>query len=885
MLFSRKAACSVGSFHRSRGSRFLSSGEIRSCFLEYFEAREHQLVDSSGLVPENDQTLLFTNAGMVQFKERFLGQPGKYSDVSRACSVQRCMRAGGKHNDLSNVGFTPRHHTFFEMLGNFSFGDYFKEEAIFYAWDFVTKELKLPQSKLRVTVHKDDGESARLWSKIAPEVNPILLGDDDNFWSMGEGEGVPCGPCTEIFYDLGDHIGDQDSRWLEIWNLVFMEYRVDANQQLQRLPDPCVDTGMGLERIASVLQGVHSNYETDLFLPLLSHINHLPRDKPLPSNSDHCRFAQNLIADHIRAIAFLIADGVVPSNVGRGHVLRRLVRRSIVFGRKLGVKDHFMAGLLPVLGNSLGLQYPQLLERHEVVSNIIQQEERLFYRTLDNGMALLEKHLQDKSLDADSVFRLNDSYGFPLDLAVDIAADQGIEVDMQKVEKLLESHRNRSGSGTAWKQSLKLSGLDGEDSCQFIGYESLESNGCRVKSVQSTEAGNAWVVLDPCPFYGEGGGQEGDRGTLLLEEKNCESVQVVNSIKTKGGNVALLVESSEKAVVELLSVGDRVDARVDREFRELCSVHHSATHLLHAALQQHLGKEVLQAGSLVTSTRLRFDFTYPRALSSDEIQQLEDDVNSKALAAHEVTDSQMSLSAAKQIGAAMLFSENYGEQVRVVSIGKGSDAVSLELCGGTHVSSTRFLFPFKIVSETSAAAGTRRIQAVAGQAALEWLNSQKQLLDTTCLELNASPGDLLIQVGKLKEKLKAAAQENDRLSRSFGANSPTKLLGSRYCVHMVPTSTSKDKKKATKQLQEIATSASIEEPEKLHIVISGRRILCTASELSTCEYTGNAADCLKRVLAVLGGKGGGNKNLAHGELDSQANNISALREKLTSIFG
>ena len=884
MMFSRSAIQWKTRLCRSGRKRlFSSSGEIRSAFLKYFEDADHTVLPSSLLVPENDGTLLFTNAGMVQFKERFLGQGGKFNEVSRACTAQRCLRAGGKHNDLSNVGFTPRHHTFFEMLGNFSFGNYFKEEAIVYAWNFVTKELCLPASKLRITVHKADHESARIWKQVAPQLSPVLLGDEDNFWSMGEGERIPCGPCTEIFYDLGEDIQVADERWLEIWNLVFMEYQTDGNGHLNKLPNPCVDTGMGLERISSVLQGVKSNYETDLFLPLLEAIQESP-SRPLTSPSHHQHFARNVIADHIRAISFLIADGVVPSNVRRGHVLRRLMRRALVYGRKLGINDHFMTTLLPALESTLGSQYPQLLERRQTISSIIQHEEQLFYRTLDNGMLVLEKHLKDKSLDAEVVFKLNDTYGFPLDLTAGIAAEQGISLDFEEVDRLIQSHRTKSGSGVAWKQACELPFLDSDGPCTFVGYETLESNECEIKSVTQAGDGRVWLVLEPCPFYGEAGGQVGDRGTLHIRRPNPVSLRVLNSIKTKSGNITLLVDAPLNSTEHQLAAGDLVDANVDRTFREKCSVHHSATHLLHASLQKRLGTGIMQAGSLVDDRRLRFDFTCSRPLSLEEVRAIEEDVNSFAQEACDLSFLDMSLDEAKKEGACMLFSESYGDRVRAVSIGSGSSVISLELCGGTHVPNTRFVYPFKIISESSAAAGTRRIQAVAGEAALEWLNAQKDILDTACMELKVSAADLLSQINKLKEKNKMLAQEVDRLEKSKADNKPTKVWGDNYCIHMVPASNSADKKKVAKQLQEIANSARSEDPDMLHFVISGRRILCTVGDKSTCSYADHAGECLKRVLAVLGGKGGGNSKLAHGELQSQAKSIKSLSEQFASVF-
>jgi len=595
----------------------MRANEIRSSFLDFFERNGHERVESSPLIPNsNDDTLLFTNAGMVQFKDSFLGKEDR--GYVKAVTSQKCVRAGGKHNDLENVGFTPRHHTFFEMLGNFSFGAYFKEEAIVMAHDYVDKELGLPKDRLRVTVFEDDDESEMLWRKIAgPNVPIHRLGKQDNFWSMGSGIGTPCGPCSEIFYDTELEVCDED-RYLEIWNLVFMQYQMKEDNFLEALPKPCVDTGMGLERIASVLQGCDSNFEIDTLAPLV--------EASCSITGQSSGFTEKVIADHLRASAFLIADGVVPSNVGRGYVLRRIIRRACGFAHRAGIEGPFMTKLLDTLEETFQYNgvshFPQLKERRLVIEAVIDSEERIFFATLARGMGMLDKHIKEHNqLDPEFVFKMYDTYGFPTDLTATIGNSHGIKVDFQAVNKLQERQRMSSGAGISWAQDVdKKTGLVPKEEWrvfpEFTGYTSLNEVNAKVLAVAEGPSENTkWVAISPCPFYGESGGQSGDRGSLIFENTVHK---VEDTVKPYKGGIALLVRGGVGPLE--LNVGDFVEARVDVPWRNGCAVHHTATHLLNAALRHVLGEQILQAGSMVTCNRLRFDFTHPSALSKEQVR-------------------------------------------------------------------------------------------------------------------------------------------------------------------------------------------------------------------------------------------------------------------------
>ena len=687
--------------------RAMTSSEIRASFLEFFKKNGHAVVPSSSLVPGNDPTLLFTNAGMVQFKDVFLGK--EVREYSRAATSQRCVRAGGKHNDLENVGYTARHHTFFEMLGNFSFGDYFKREAVHFAWNFITGTLGIPKDRLWVTVFKEDDEAARIWTEemgIDP-TRCTRMGESSNFWSMGETG--PCGPCTEIFYDHGSEIpggppgspdGDGD-RYVEIWNLVFMQYDRSSDGVLVPLPKPSVDTGMGLERVAAVMQGVHSNYDIDLFKSLIRAAAEITGTEDLESSS------LRVIADHIRACTFLIIDGVVPSNEGRGYVLRRIIRRAIRHGYKLGQTQPFFHKLVPTLVREMGSYYSELVSGEERATQVLAMEERRFAETLTTGMALLDAEtakLKSSVIPGETVFRLYDTYGFPLDLTADVARERGLTIDQAGFDAAMDAQRGRARAASKFgidlRESVKLSGKT-----QFSGYDRLAGkgkvtalifDGAVVESMRPGQEGQ--VVLDHTPFYAESGGQIGDTGTLIGATAHF-TVRDTRKIGASFAHVGVL-DSGE------LRIGDEVSAEVDGDRRQAIALNHSATHLLHAALRQVLGKHVQQKGSLVAPDRLRFDFSHTQPVSPDELRRVEELVNAAIRDNAPVATRVMALDEAVAAGAMSLFGEKYESDVRVLSIGD----FSMELCGGTHVERAGDIGFFKIIGESGVAAGVRRVR-------------------------------------------------------------------------------------------------------------------------------------------------------------------------------
>ncbi|MDP1601980.1 MAG: alanine--tRNA ligase [Legionella sp.] len=751
----------------------MKSSEIRQAFFDYFIEKGHELVESSSLIPNNDPTLLFTNAGMVQFKDTFLGiEPRPYK---RAVSAQRCVRAGGKHNDLENVGYTARHHTFFEMLGNFSFGDYFKREAINYAWEFLTKVLKLPADKLWVSVYQDDDEAADIWlNEIGiPASRLSRCGDADNFWSMGDTG--PCGPCTEIFYDHGPDIfggppGSPDAdgdRYIEIWNLVFMQYNRDKEGNLHPLPKPSVDTGMGLERIAAVVQGVHTNYEIDSFQYLIKAIcARAPKIDP-----DHPSL--KVIADHIRASAFLITDGVMPGNEGRGYVLRRIIRRAVRHGNKLGLPTPFFCDLVKPLIDVMGDAYPALKANEEQIIRILVQEENQFAKTLEQGLRLLRDQIQ--TLDAqvipgDVSFKLYDTYGFPLDLTQDIAREQGLSVDTDGFNQCMEQQRQLSQSASQFTTDYSTPGLINEASV-FHGYHADMLTGKITvilqdgKKIEKLLPGiDAAVILDNSPFYAESGGQVGDKGQLV------------------SGNAIFQVEDTQKsgkAIVHygkllqgVLTTNQEVKAEIDAARRAAIRLNHTATHLLHAALKNILGPHVQQKGSLVDALRARFDFAHHEALSSEEIQQLEKLVNERIRANEDVLTEEMSLNDAKNSGAVALFGEKYTEDVRVLSIGE----FSKELCGGTHARRTGDIGLFKIVAEYGIASGVRRIELMTGAAAYEWFTQKIAILDDVAKKLKTNPDNTAEKLIQILQESKQQEKELTRLKAKLAAKSGSDLL-------------------------------------------------------------------------------------------------------------
>ena len=693
----------------------MKSAEIRSQFLQYFQENGHTIVSSSPLIPGNDPTLLFTNAGMVQFKDVFTGEETR--PYHRATTSQRCVRAGGKHNDLENVGYTARHHTLFEMLGNFSFGDYFKEDAIHFAWQFLTERLGLPKERLWVTVHHSDQEAEDIWiQKIGVDPNRLSrLGDKDNFWSMGDTG--PCGPCSEIFYDHGPDVaggppGSEDDdldRYIEIWNLVFMQFEQSADGSRTPLPKPSVDTGMGLERIAAVMQGVHSNYEIDLFQALLRAAADVTQTTDLEAKS------LRVIADHIRSCSFLICDGVLPSNEGRGYVLRRIIRRAIRHGHKLGCDQPFFHKIVHTLVAEMGEAYPELRDNEDRIVAALKQEEAQFAKTLDAGMKVLEdavESLPGNTLPGELIFRLYDTHGFPVDLTNDIARERDLELDIDGFDQAMAEQREKSRQGSSFAAEGQVR-FDLDGSTEFLGYTHLDASAVVValakdgQQVESLAAGEPGVVvLNQTPFYAESGGQQGDSGSLTSAGGSFQ----VSVTKKYGAHFG----HEGKLGMGELTVGDTVNARVEGPRRQATALNHSATHLLHSALRTVLGEHVTQKGSLVTHERTRFDFSHPQPVTAEEIAAIEAMVNAEIRRNEDVITRVMPIEEAKAAGAMALFGEKYDDEVRVLSMGE----FSVELCGGTHVARTGDIGLFKIIAESGVASGVRRIEAVTGEGAL-----------------------------------------------------------------------------------------------------------------------------------------------------------------------
>ncbi len=751
----------------------MNSSQIRQAFFDYFVKKEHQWVASSSLIPGNDPTLLFTNAGMVQFKDTFLGlEPRAYT---RAISSQRCVRAGGKHNDLENVGYTARHHTFFEMLGNFSFGDYFKREAIAYAWEFLTEILKLPVERLWVTVYEDDDETADIWLKemgVSAE-RFSRCGEKDNFWSMGETG--PCGPCTEIFYDHGPEIAGgppgtpeaDGDRYIEIWNLVFMQFNRDKEGYLHPLPKPSVDTGMGLERIAAVVQGVHTNYEIDSFQYLIAEIRKLAPETPVVHPS------LNVIADHIRACAFLIADGVAPSNEGRGYVLRRIIRRAVRHGNKLGLPAPFFCKLVAPLIVVMGDAYPELKRHQTHIEGVLAQEETQFAYTLEHGLRLLQEHiltLKTQEIPGEVAFKLYDTYGFPVDLTADIAREQNLSVDMDGFHRCMQQQREQSQKAgqfqVDYSNNAQLNAVSA-----FHGYEhqavtskinAILENGQAVERLTVGQKGA--IVLEETPFYAESGGQVGDRGQLLANN----AVFRVDDTQRIGHAI---VHHGELTYGDL-TLHQAVAAQIDVARRDAIRLNHTATHLLHAALKSIVGQHVQQKGSLVDAERARFDFSHSTALTAEQLQQLESLVNTEIRANHAVATQLMNMDDAANSGAVALFGEKYGDVVRVLSMGD----FSKELCGGTHAARTGDIGLFKITAEYGVASGVRRIEMVTGVYALAWVNQQIQQLADLAVKLKATPSNAAEKLAQVLQEAKQQEKEIGNLQRQLTAHSGDALL-------------------------------------------------------------------------------------------------------------
>ena len=858
----------------------MKSAEIRQKFLDYFAARDHEIVSSSSLVPANDPTLLFTNAGMVQFKDVFLGDEKR--ERVRATSSQRCVRAGGKHNDLENVGYTARHHTFFEMLGNFSFGDYFKREAIQFAWEFLTEELGLPADRLWVTVYQDDDEAADIWlneMKVDSE-RFSRLGEKDNFWAMGDTG--PCGPCSEIFYDHGPDVAggppgspDEDGdRYIEIWNLVFMQFERKADGSMTPLPKPSVDTGAGLERVAAVLQHVHSNYEIDLFAELISDIAQITGTADLQNNS------LRVIADHIRSCAFLIVDGVTPSNEGRGYVLRRIIRRAVRHGYRLGVKEVFFYKIVASLARVMGEAYPELLERQAYVEKTLNEEEQQFARTLENGMTILEKAIGELSgsvIAGETVFKLYDTYGFPVDLTADIAREHNLTLDMPGFEAAMEIQRDQARAASNFSAVEKLD-LDGLEKTVFSGYSSLQSEAQIVgifspanEKLDIVPANSeVLIVLDTTPFYAESGGQIGDAGLLESDEARFEvsDTQKQSDIFIHRGRL-----TSGK-----LKIGDSVRALVAGNDRAAITLNHSATHLMNAALRSVLGDHVLQKGSLVEADRLRFDFSHGAPVSAEEIRRIEEQVNVEILANSEVSKEVMPIEAARSKGALALFGEKYGEEVRVVSMGGD---YSVEFCGGCHVDRTGDIGLFKIVSESGISAGVRRIEAVTGHGALALIEREQDVLREASSLLKTGTEGLLDKLSGLLSQNKALEKQLAQLKAQMAASAgddlgsrAVELAGIKVLVANLEGFNPKSLRDTVDQLKNKLGASVI----VLACAAEGKVNLVAGVSKALTDRV-KAGELVNMVAEQVGGKGGGRPDMAMAG-GSQPENLSVALESV-----
>jgi len=840
----------------------MTSAELRSLFLQYFEERGHIIVPSSPLIPANDPTLLFTNAGMVQFKDVFLGREDR--PYVRAASSQRCVRAGGKHNDLENVGYTARHHTFFEMLGNFSFGDYFKHDAIHYAWGFLTQTLGLPPAKLWVTVFDQDEEARDVWLKdvgIDPD-RFTRIGTKDNFWSMGDTG--PCGPCTEIFYDHGESIAggppgsvDEDGdRFIEIWNLVFMQYERAVDGTLTPLPKPSVDTGMGLERLAAVMQGVHSNYEIDLFRTLVE----AAADLASQSNPQHSSL--RVIADHIRSCSFLIADGVLPSNEGRGYVLRRIIRRAIRHGYKLGIRDAFFHKLVGPLCAEMGEAYPELLEARQSVERVLQKEEERFAETLDQGMKILDvciKGLSGREIPGETAFQLYDTYGFPIDLTGDVAREHGLSVDMAGFDQAMDAQRERARAASHFTADYSHN-LPVDARCEFTGYRhlveetkvlALLKGGQVVNQLAAGEEG--LVVLEKTPFYAEAGGQVGDKGTI----RAGDGLFQVTDTRKQGSDLIL---HAGRVLASALTSGASCEARVDDASRLATALNHSATHLLHAALRKVLGEHVSQKGSLVNPERLRFDFSHFEPMNPAQLLEVERLVNAQIRANHAVAAEVMPKEAAMKVGAMALFGEKYGDEVRVLRIGD----FSTELCGGTHVERAGDIGLFKIVAETGVAAGVRRVEAVSGQGALDWVDSNERLLRVLGERVKCGREGLDEKIQQILDKSRQLEKELERLKSKIASAAGSDLAaqavevgGLKLLVTRLDDADPKSLRDLVDQLKNKLGSAAI-----LLAAAKNGKVSLIAGVTQDQTTRINAGDLVNLVATQVGGKGGGRPDLA-----------------------
>ncbi|MBQ0718761.1 MAG: alanine--tRNA ligase [Gammaproteobacteria bacterium] len=856
-----------------------SSADIRQAFLDFFAERDHRVVASSSLVPGNDPTLLFTNAGMVQFKDVFLG--AEQRDYQRATSSQRCVRAGGKHNDLENVGYTARHHTFFEMLGNFSFGDYFKRDAIKLAWTFLTEVLGLPAERLWITVHISDDEAEKIWlEEMGVSAERFSRLDEDNFWQMGDTG--PCGPCSEIFYDHGADVpggppGSSDDdldRYIEIWNLVFMQYERDRDGVMTPLPKPSIDTGMGLERIAAIMQGVHSNYEIDLFQHLIKAAAEATGGDDLEHNS------LRVIADHIRSASFLIVDGVLPSNEGRGYVLRRIIRRALRHGHNLGMDGIFFNSLVAPLVEQMGAAYPELAAKQKLVEKALLAEEEQFSKTLDKGMGVLTTALADlsgKVIPGEVVFKLYDTYGFPLDLTNDIAREQGYELDTAGYESCMEEQKTRARAasrfGVDYTAQLEITG-----ETAFVGYQSLNASAQITglfregTAVAALNVGDeAMLVLDNTAFYAESGGQAGDRGELLTAGGRF----VVSDCQKQGDNhlhCGQLVEGE-------MRLGEAVNAQVDSDKRQATALNHSATHLLHAALRKVLGEHVVQKGSLVDAERVRFDFANPQAMTADEIKAVEALVNSQIRDNSAVQTQEMSMDEAQNSGAMALFGEKYGDSVRVLTMGEG---FSVELCGGTHAQRTGDIGLFHITSESGVAAGVRRVEALAGVPALAWFEELEQTLDQVTATLKAGRANVLDKAAALVDSNRALNKELDALKVKLASASGGDLLDEAKTIAGVAVLAKKIDGADAKTLRDMLDQlrSRMDKGVIMLAAESDGKIALSAGVSKNLTADIKAGALMQFVAPQIGGKGGGRADMAQGGGTDSA----ALPAALESVY-
>ncbi len=876
----------------------MESRKVREVFLDFFEKKGHVRVKSSSLIPHGDPSLLFTNAGMVQFKNVFLGLEKR--PYTRATSCQKCVRAGGKHNDLENVGKTARHHTFFEMLGNFSFGDYFKREAILYAWELLTEVYKLPKERLWVTIYKDDDEAFDIWTKEVgfPADRIVRMGEKDNFWSMGDTG--PCGPCSEIIIDQGEDMAcgpncgidtcDCD-RFLELWNLVFMQFNRDEEGNLEPLPKPSIDTGMGLERITAVLQGVRSNFDTDLFKPLIEFVC----DETGVNYGDDERsdVAVRVLADHSRATSFLVADGLLPSNEGRGYVLRRIIRRASRYARILGYDKPLLYRVCSVVVDKMGDVYPELYDAKELIAQVAKVEEERFAHTLEVGMKILDEIIEElkekgeRRIPGEHLFRLYDTYGFPLDLAQDIAEDEGFELDMEGFERCMEEQRAKaraSWTGTG-EEALDPVYVNIREECgptKFMGYEvdeldtevvAIVKDGQRVEELREGEVGE--IVLKETPFYGESGGQVGDTGVIKGEEGLFEVEDTQKPL-----NDLFVHKGTLKRGV--LKVGDAVRASIDVAKRRVTEAHHTATHLLHWALREVLGPHVKQAGSLVSPERLRFDFTHFKALSPEEIERIERLINEKIWADYDVYKFETELDEALKMGAMALFGEKYGERVRVVKVGD----FSIELCGGTHVSKTGNIGIFKVVSESAVSAGTRRIEAVCRDRAYEYLLRKERILKDIDELLKAKEGEEIDRIQKLQKRIKELEKELEK-AKSFSAADVLKEIVDRAVevdgvkvawgvVDGLDIGTLRDMVDQLKKRLKRAVVLLVSKGDK------GVSMVCGVTKDATDRY--NASTIVREVAKVVGGGGGGRSDMAQAG-GKMADKVDEAIEKFKEMVG